>query len=274
MIDYTTRIDGDVTQICFIDPENGNYMEIPVPLKSTQESIEVKLTEFLVHLKDMNFFEEIMSEDFTLNFKDTVYMNGSVVRIDYSSDRPEALDLINGLINVFPQYNIETIRENAKNVIGNYGNYRPPYNNSSVSLYVFETPSEEVLETYGCDVDTYGENLNNWYGLKNDLSSQEVSAKFVFKNYSGPNKPQNLPSEKSHFYAAIHKTDGSKSPWLDVYTVTPPEPMREWCIANNCQYPLPESESKKPWCFSVVFNEDTGEINCVKAYIRHRYADA
>jgi hypothetical protein len=49
--------------------------------------------------------------------------------------------------------------------------------------------------------------------------------------------------------------------------------MREWCEEHSLTFPLPDDVTDQPWCFSVVYNDDTGEMINVKAYIRHRYDD-
>ncbi len=257
------------------DPEAG-YGEIKIDAVTTEEQHQAILREFFEDLKSKAMVSENLEPDFTRNFHDEVYMNGEVKRTDYSCDRPEALTEINRLVAAFPEYTVEQLTAEAQNVIGQYGAYRPPYNDNSISFYDFTTPSTETLAAYGCDADTYGDDLLNWHGIKYDLTNLTKTAKFVFTQEHGTylkNLPEPMPFNRTVFFARIHNADGTVEPWVDVYIVSTVNYMREWCEEHSLTFPLPDSITEQPWCFSVIYNDDTGEMANVKAYIRHRYDD-
>jgi hypothetical protein len=275
-LQYITRVDEGYLKLVATDPDGGNYVELAVPDGLTEAEHQLRLTEFFEDLKAQKVYEENLQPDFTRNFRDQVYMNGEIKRTDYSTDRVEALPKINELVAAFPEYTADQLTCNPKNVIGNYGNYRPPYANDSISFYDFTTPTAEKLETYGCTVDTYGDDLLQWHGIKHDMTTLTKSAKFVFtQNHATyiQNPPVGLPTNRSIFYARIHEADGTVSPWVDIYIISTNNYMRKWCTDNGLTFPLPDNVAEQPWCFSVVYNEQTGVMNSVKAYIRHRYPD-
>lgn len=273
---YTTRVDEGYLKLVATDPDSGNYVELAVPDGLTEAEHQLRLTEFFEDAKAEKVYTENIQPDFTRNFKDDVYMNGSIVRTDYSADRDEALTNIKSLVSAFPQYTAEQLTANSQNVIGTYGNYRPPYNNNSISFYDFSKPTADKLAAYGCSEDTYGDDLLNWHGLKHDLVSGEISAKLVFTQNHGSylsNLPTSLPTNRSIFFARIHNSDGSVSEWVDVYIISTINYMKQYCLDIGQDFPLPDDVTEQPWCFSVVYNDGTGEVNCVKAYLRHRYED-
>tara|TARA_R110002153_G_scaffold133779_1_gene282785 strand:+ start:549 stop:1385 length:837 start_codon:yes stop_codon:yes gene_type:complete len=275
-LDYTTKIDESSLLICATDPENGNYVETPIPPSLSESGRQDVLMEIFEALKAEAIYKENIQPDFARNFRDHVYMDGEIKRTDFSADRPEALAAIESLIAVFPEYTVDHLTRNPKNVIGEYGNYRPPYSNNSISFYDFTKPAEATLEAYGCTVETYGDDLLQWHGIKHDMSTLTKSAKFVFtQNYGAyiQNEPASLPRYLKVFYAKIHNSDGTVSPWVDIYLISTINAMRKWCSENGLTFPLPDDITEQPWCFAVVYNDETGEMNCVKAYIRHRYSD-
>ena len=276
MVDYTTRVDGDVVQLCYTDPDTNTYWELPVDPSMPDADRQSKVNEKVEDDRAERIYSENLAPDFTRNFRDEVYMNGEVKRTDYSCDRPEALTQINRLVAAFPEYTVEQLTSETQNVIGQYGAYRPPYNDNSISFYDFTTPSAETLAAYGCDADTYGDDLLHWHGIKHDLTNLTKTAKFVFTQGHGTylaNAPSSLPPNRSIFYARIHNADGTVEPWVDVYIISTINYMREWCEEHSLTFPLPDDVTDQPWCFSVVYNDDTGEMINVKAYIRHRYDD-
>lgn len=274
MVDYTTRVDGDVVQLCYTDPDTGDYWELPVDPSMSDADRQTKVSEKVEDDRAGRIYEENIQPDFTRNFRDEVYMNGEVKRTDYSCDRSEALTEINRLVEAFPEYTVEQLTSEAQNVIGQYGAYRPPYNDNSISFYDFTTPTAQTLAAYGCTTDTYGDDLLHWHGIKHDLTNLTKTAKFVFTQDHGTylsNTPSSLPTNRSIFFARIHNTDGTIEPWVDVYIISTINYMRDWCSANSLTFPLPDDATNQPWCFSVVYNDTTGEMANVKAYIRHRY---
>jgi len=276
MTNYTIRIDEEVLQLCYTDPNTGSYCEVPVSPTTTDTERQKAVNETIEDNKAFFILEENLKLDFSCNFRDDVYMDGEIKRTDYSCDRPEALTEINRLVEEFPEYTLEQLTLEPKNLIGQYGAYRPPYNANSISYYDFITPSTETLATYGCNADTYGNDLLEWYGIKHDMTTLTKSAKFVFTQRHGiylNNTPSPLPPNRSLFYGRIHNADGTVEPWIDVYIASTIDYMREWCTEHNLTFPLPEDVTSQPLFFSIVFNENTGEMTNVKAYIRHRYDD-
>ena len=283
--EYTERLDDGQLMLCFTGVLSGNYYEIPVDGGLTDEEKQEAVDDIVESGLANLIFEENISDGFTENFKDEVYMNGEVKRIDFSCDRPEAMVQINRLVEAFPEYTVEQLAASSQNVIGNYGNYRPPYNNDSISFYDFRTPSAQTLHQYGATINTYmdynDDYLLGWYGIKHDLVTGKKQAKFVFaqggETHSKKfvrNLPPQIPTENRYrFFAKLHNEDGTVEPWVDCYFVSTINWMRDWCEMMGLTFPLPDDVTKQPWCFSVVWNEDTGEIDCVKAYIRHRYED-
>ena len=275
MYTYTIIEEDGFTRVAATDTEVG-YAEVQHTGEATDEAYQETLREFFEDIKAQEIYEENIQPDFTRNFRDEVYMDGEVKRTDYSCDRPEALTEINRLVAAFPEYTVEQLTSEAQNVIGQYGAYRPPYNDNSISFYDFTTPSAETLAAYGCDADTYGDDLLHWHGIKHDLTNLTKTAKFVFTQNHGTyltNAPSQLPSNRSIFYARIHNADGTVEPWVDVYIISTINYMRDWCAEHGLTFPIPDDVTQQPWCFSVVFNDDTGEMSSVKAYIRHRYED-
>lgn len=275
MYTYTIIEEDGFKRLAATDDEIG-YVEVQAGSAETEEEYQRVLREYFEDTKAYQIYEENLVPDFTRNFRDGVYMDGEVKRTDYSCDRPEALTEINRLVEAFPEYTVEQLTASAQNVIGQYGAYRPPYNDNSISFYDFTTPTAETLAAYGCDADTYGDDLLHWHGIKHDLTNLTKTAKFVFsQNYGSylSNLPDPLPRSRAVFFAKIHNADGTVEPWVDVYIVSTINYMREWCEEHSLTFPLPEDVTQQPWCFSVVYNDTTGDMANVKAYIRHRYDD-
>ena len=270
---YATVTEDGISRICATDDELG-YAEVKQGSATNEAEIQNLLKEYFEDRKAQNIYETNLEPDFTENFRDDVYMAGEIKRVDYSCDRSEALTQINRLVAAFPEYTVEGLTANSQNVIGEYGNYRPPYPDNCISFYDFSTPSAETLAAYGCTTDTYGDDLLQWHGIKHDLTAGTKQAKFVFSQNHGTylaNPPAQLPPNRTAFYARIHNTDGSVSQWVDTYVISTNNYMRDWCADVGKPFPLPDSVTDQPWCFGIVHDDTNGAIECVKAYVRHRY---
>lgn len=270
---YTTVTEDEITRLCTTDTEVG-YAEVQQGSATTETEIQTLLKEFFEDIKAERIYNENLEPDFTKNFRDDVYMDGQIKRVDYSCDREEALVQINRLVAAFSEYTVDGLTSNSQNVIGEYGNYRPPYPDNCISFYDFTTPSNETLAAYGCTADTYGQDLLQWHGIKHDLTAGTKQAKFVFTQNHGSylsNQPSELPPNRSAFWARIHNTDGSISKWVDTYVISTNNYMRDWCAGIGKPFPLPDGVTDQPWCFGIVHDDTNGDIECVKAYIRHRY---
>jgi len=267
MIEYTIRIDNDV-EIAEVVEFDSRY-EIPLPSGLSQEEQQVIINNEVEKIKLHNYLAT--GVNLMISYKDNAYMNGELVRTDINVTSNEADNIINQLVTEFPHYTIENIKSNSNNIIGTYGNYRPPYNNNSISLYYFEEPSIDLLNTYHC-TDIYNGILRSWYGLKHDLVTKNISAKIVFspENYqSFFINPPNIEDTGGTFFARIHNTDGSVSEWVDMYVFKTNTQMRSYCEQIGKPFPLPNDITQQCWLFSIVFNDVTGEINNVKGYIRN-----
>ena len=270
---YTTVTEDEITRICATDDEIG-YAEVQQGSAKTEDEIQSLLKEFFEDIKAERIYTENLEPDFTQNFRDDVYMDGEIKRVDYSCDREEALVQVNRLVAAFSEYTVDGLTSNAQNVIGEYGNYRPPYPDNCISFYDFVTPNNETLVAYGCTADTYGLDLLQWHGIKHDLTAGTKQAKFLFTQNHGSylsNQPSELPTNRSVFWARIHNTDGSISQWVDTYVISTNNYMREWCAGIGKPFPLPDGVTDQPWCFGIVHDDTNGDIECVKAYVRHRY---
>ena len=273
MYTYTIIEENGFTRVAATDTEVG-YAEVQHTGEAADEAYQATLREFFEDIKAEKIYYENIQPDFTRNFRDEVYMSGEIVRTDYSVDRPEARPKIDQLIAHFPWYTVQELTSRPQHVIGNYGNYRPPYNNDSISYYDFTKPTPSRLGAYGCTTETYGDDLLNWHGIKHDLATLTKAAKFVFTQNHGQYInpfPLDYPTKRAIFWARIHNPDGTVEPWVDAYIISTINYMRDWCDRNNQTFPLPDDVTEQPWCFAIVWNNDTGEISNVKAYIRTSY---
>lgn len=265
MVDYTTRFDNGV-EIAEVIEDTVRY-EFPLNNNLSAEEKQIEVNNTVEKLKLNNFLQNF---DLMVSYKDNVYMNGELVRTDTNVMSNDSFYLIEELINSFPQYTIEDIQSNPNNIIGTYGNYRPPYNNNSISVYYFEEPSSTILNSYGC-INKYTGILRSWYGLKHDLVTKEISAKIVFAPEDYKLFFNNFPTiedTNNVFFACIHNLDGTVSDWVDMYVFKTNTQMKEYCQSIGKPFPLPDNINQQCWIYSIVFNKETGEINNVKGYIR------
>jgi len=174
-----------------------------------------------------------------LSFKgeDRIYKDGALVRVDLLTDQ--------GIIR------------------GECSGRRAPYNQDHVSIYYLESPSSQLLSQWGVR-DT--NKLTHWYGIKT-LIGGESFLKVVRFKASWPNEPE--LSGRIYAYASVFSEDGAESSIKDLYINAESEEMKQWCVDNNLTYPLPSEETKRPWCFGVYWNSDTGAIDGVKGYVRY-----
>jgi len=267
MIEYTIKIDNGVEMARIV--EGNDVYEVPIPIGTLNK------TEWVYNkVEEFKYYEMLQSQSLMVTYKDNVYMNGELVRTDINVMVDDAASVINQLIDAFPQYTEQDIKDNSNNVIGTYGNYRPPYNNNSISLYRFERPSQDLLNTYKCG-NMYDNIILDWYGIKHDLSTLDISAKIVFKPedcFTYFNNPPNINNTNSAFFARIHNVDGTFSDWVDMYVFETNAYMKEYCQSIGKPFPLPDNITQQCWIYSIIFNDVTGEINNVKGYIRQNLA--
>ena len=200
--------------------------------------------------------------------RDVMYVDKIIARKDYHVNSTEGKDLFAKIKSAYPDYS--GLPFSHANLVGGYDGYREPYENSSVSFYLMHTkPSATIREKYGVLEAT--ENLQPWYGLKFDLTKNEVIFKCVIKKIDC-NKPE-LPEGDSQFFATTHTPDKSMSDWVDYYVSgVEPEKIKAFCNAKGLKYPFPDDLSKTDlkniWCWGFVFNKSSLEYGAVKGYVR------
>lgn len=201
---------------------------------------------------------------------DKVWMNGSLVRTDYNIATTEG-QRIKGILDTrFPG---RTYDAHALNLVSEFQANRPPYVNDSISWYNFEEPSKELKTQYGLNYTRF--RYQPWYGLKFDLTTEEISLKVVLWRDQLPGAyDDNLPEDPrgDSFVARIHDSSGNVSPWCDYYINTSDIHIKEWCDEHGLTFPYDYDNKTirdKVWIWGIVFNFDTGEVTHVKAYERN-----
>ena len=204
----------------------------------------------------------------TLVGRDDMYVDEIIARQDYPMNSTEGKNLCAKIKSAYPDYS--GLPFSNTNLVGAYDGYREPYENSSVSFYDMHTkPSAAIREKYGVSEAT--ENLQPWYGLKFDLTKDEVMFKCVIKNLDG-DKPE-LPNGIDQFFATTHTPDKIMSDWVDYYVSgVDAEKIRAFCEDKGLKYPMPEDlseiDAQNIWCWGFVFNKNTLEYGAVKGYVR------
>ena len=199
--------------------------------------------------------------------RDDIYVDKVLVRQDYPMKSGEGEVLCSKVKSAYPDYSLPFSRYN---IIGAYDGYREPYENSSVSFYdMFSKPPFSLMEKYGVSQPTT--NLKPWYGMKFDLTKDEVMFKCVINNLAG-DKPE-LPKGIDQFFATTHSPDKSMSDWVDYYVAgAEPEKIKAFCEAKGLKYPFPDSLSdidvNNIVCWGFVFNKATLEYGAVKGYAK------
>lgn len=198
--------------------------------------------------------------------RDDVYVDGSIVRQDYTVGANESRAILEELREKFPTYGPFGVSRN--NLVGRYDGYREPYTNPSISWYGLNTfPSEALQLSFATSYPK--SNLKNWYGLKFDLVTEAVQLKVVIREYDG-DKPA-LPVADC-FYAVTHFQDGTSSDWIDVYCKASVTTITNFCRDNDLQYPLAQTthiDADEIIFWGFVFNKNTLEYSVAKGYARY-----
>lgn len=204
-------------------------------------------------------------------FRDDVYVNGSIVRQDFAIGTSEGRAVLDELKTEFPEYGPFGL--SRLNMVGRFDGYRLPYVNPSISWYDLERyPSEALQLAFGT---SYRQaNLKNWYGMKFDLVTKTPQLKVVINEYDG-GKPE-LPVDNA-FFAITHAQDGTSADYIDSYVKASPATIQAFCTAKGLQYPLPptthdDCDAVIIWGF--VFNKTTLEYGPVKGYARYHVPTA
>ena len=205
--------------------------------------------------------------------RDDIYVDKKIVRQDYPMKSSEGELLCSKVKSAYPEYS--KLPYSRFNIIGAYDGYREPYENSSVSFYdMFSKPRLSLIEKYG--VSQPATNLKPWYGLKFDLTKDEVMFKCVIAKLDC-DKPE-LPKGIDGFFATTHSPDKSMSDWVDYYVAgAEPEKIKAFCEAKGLKYPFPddlsETDARNIICWGFVFNKTTLEYGAVKGYAKRYIGD-
>ena len=198
--------------------------------------------------------------------RDDIYVNGEIVRRDYTLGTLEGIALLTELRAEFPEY--RPFGRSLFNLIGKFDGYRQPYTNPSISWYDYDAyPSEALQLAFGTSYQQ--KTLKNWYGLKFDLVTKTVQLKVVVNEYDEDHPP--LPTSEA-FYAVTHAQDGSSSDWVDAYVQASPAVIQEFCTTKGLQYPLlptTHDDCDEVIFWGFVFNKTTMEYGPVKGYARY-----
>lgn len=199
--------------------------------------------------------------------RDDVYVDKVMVRQDYCASSSEGQSILAGLQAAYPDY--ANWLSHKYNLLGSYGGYREPYENSSVSFYSFSsTLPRELQERFGSSYPA--RNLKVWYGLKFDLTQTDVMLKCVINrvNFEVPELP--VPA---WFFATTHRQDKTMSDWVDAFVYASPQAIKDFCTRKGLAYPFPDDvdvDAKAyKWGYGIVFNKSTLEYGPVKGYARY-----
>lgn len=184
-------------------------------------------------VSDFIYTQELLSP----NGEDRVYNNGELVRVD--------------------------THLSGQSSVGRATGVRAPYNEHHDSEYHAEINNPTLFDEYG----VFDRNdLAHWYGIKTTDSGSRF-LKVVRYKANWANEPS-LPGNV-WVYASVFSEDGAESSIKDLYVTAESEEMRQWCVDNDLPYPLPPEETKKPWCYGVYWDSNTGAIEGVKGYVRY-----
>lgn len=198
--------------------------------------------------------------------RDDMYVNGEIVRRDYTFGTAEGKALLEELRAEFPEYG--PFGRSRFNMIGRFDGYRLPYTNPSISWYDYDAyPSEALQLAFGTSYQQA--RLKNWYGLKFDLVTKTVQLKVVVNDYDGE-KPE-LP-EGSTFFAITHAQDGTSSDYIDAYVQAAPAVIQKFCGDKGLLYPTTPDDCDEIIFWGFVFNKTTLEYGPVKGYARYKVA--
>jgi hypothetical protein len=257
IIDYQIRTDGDEMYATY--SRVNLYVEVPITDSMSSDEI--------VDALDSVLLQQTISRFKSSQFKDDVYVSGSIVRQDYTVETDEGKALIAQIQSEFPDY-AEWDRCEF-NIIGSYAPYREPYSNPSISWYDFGVePSGVLLDKYGIEDGTLS--FRQWYGLKFDMVDREVFLKAVVEDVDGI-KPV-LPNGDK-FYALTYREDHTVSEWVDCYIYQTPRAMAKFCYTHKLDYPIHEDgfdldTDEFIWIWGLVYNSTTLEYGPLKAYAR------
>lgn len=199
---------------------------------------------------------------------DKMYVNGSLKRHDQYG--PTQDSAINKIVQHFPEWSYEDFKEDLSSIIASYQSWRPPYEENSeiISAYSVKYSNyEKACQLFNCSPDPT--NIRGWHGIKFDITNEKRHLKLP----SNPNDYiiPDLPADS--FVLTVMTYIDSSGEELNEYDVhfnaTVLQTKRWLKNHSNLSYPIPESETKIPWLFSLSFHYDSNEeviINNLKGY--------
>lgn len=208
-------------------------------------------------------YEFYVSDLFLKDFKEELWVDQQMVREAWCTELPEAIPIMEDLIEAFPEVTLEYLTSTKSNMIGYANNYRPPYSNGCISWYAWEYPSAEDHAEYNIWLPE-GCKLNRWFGKKYDMVTKKIWLKYVF---AGPIDCPELPKSKPPFYAMISDQNGNVLPLVDVYFNSTHADVKQYCLDHDLVYPVPphcELEERRLWAF--VYDLESLKISKVKGY--------
>tara|TARA_B100001093_G_scaffold67800_1_gene57877 strand:- start:5405 stop:6283 length:879 start_codon:yes stop_codon:yes gene_type:complete len=260
-----------------ITDDNGNFAESPMVY--TNEAIDyIKSKKVVLSAYESTTGQGKVHDDYrNANqdkvWRDDVYMAGSLSRQDISISTTEGSEIVDkleaGWADFIPNYKLQNV-----NLVSEFIPLRPPYVNNSISFYDMNLPTDDLKEKFGFE---YNEYLN-WYGLKFDKTTLEVTMKAVLPMGEmqrahptiASNIEQLIPVYGNHFFAVMHNQSKEMNPNVDVYFQVSHENGSQWCRDMELAIPYTdESLNSKLWIWGAVYNTEMKKITHVKAYIRN-----
>lgn len=191
-----------------------------------------------------------------------VYHQGSLVSTRHPVTSADATTAKDQLTAAFPEYSSWIMRHD-RNLIGTASNYRQPYQGNIITLYVFETPTSDVITEFGVD-----QNLDfcTWFGFKFDTTNNTVSLKIPFFDNTNYYTKPTFPAEPLH-YANIY-TSGGLHTQRDAYFLKGGKLNFEtYCTDNSLTLPWSSDIWKKVSLWSICYDSTTLVPDHVKAYV-------
>lgn len=188
-------------------------------------------------------------------FNQHVYCEGECVRIDKRAADYDFTDLQAD----FPEYSMVGAYH-----VADAETYRPPYNNSYVSVYYKDCePPESFTKNWNVNP-TYG------FGLKYDLTTKEVLLK-VQKPAENPPESFTHPHsllQKVSLQGNLYDKNGVESEYVDYYgQFYSYSGLVTFCSEYHLVVPVTEEQYyEKTWVISIVCNGDARPVK-IKAYL-------
>lgn len=272
---YTLPTEGDYAKVVFL--ENVFFVTV---VRDENGEIDELMTDKKIYLESSRRYRSTLGKiktninpDFNAidhTGMDVVYCNGQEVRRDFNILIPEARDMIQTLLEskFGPEIQNDTITaDTIPCVIGMNSGYRPPYVNPIISWYKFCHMNQQIIDKFGVDTNKF-KDLYPWYGRKFDLSTGKQLLKIVYGEYDMIDQPKPILPRGYKFYSMYYDEDKNLDSLVDVYTVTSPQIMQQFCKDWRLTYPIPDiaNVQDRVTIYSVVYDTNTLKYVTVKAY--------